>query len=441
MKDTTLEDLYQEIIRRNKPLGKYFNRTDLALFNEGLGKHKLHVLKAQGCFIEDPSGHKYIDTGLGAGTHILGYAPAVVAKAMAKQVKEGTLFIAPNEYMYEVGGMLKSILKHFYGFVFCNSGAEATMRAVRIARAFTGKKKIAFFSGGWHGGHDVMLFEDNYQGADGCTPEFKSAGVPEEFRDMIVMLPYNDPKAFEMIEKHKDDLAMVIIEPSQGSNPRDDVKDFLNQLRAVTAKNNILLCFDEIISGFRVALGGCQDYYGIKADLATYGKTVGGGMPIGVIAGKKEVMDVIKGGQGKKSVFMGGTFSANPLTMQASRTLLKYLITHKKTIYPYLDKQGKRMRREINNFCKTKNIPVRMIGIASMSRLIFTDYPINSRRDRDQHEADYTFQEKFYTYLLLNGGVHVSGNRTLFLSTAHKESHVKKIIQAFQETLIHFYKS
>lgn len=233
---------------------------------------------------------------------------------------------------------------------------------------------------------------------------------------------------------------MVIIEPVQGSNPRDDMGGFLNKLRGCTAKHNILLCFDEIISGFRLAPGGAQEYYGVKADLATYGKTLGGGLPIGVVAGPRSIMNVVTGQKNGRTVFMGGTFSANPLGMCVARTFLEYLLKDQKRIYPLINGQGQYLRDSVNAFCLLHRIPVRMMGIGSMSRLIFTDHAVRSRWQRDHFEISREIQDLFYLYLLLKKGIHVNHNRILYLSTAHHKEHVQKIIDAITETLQYFSK-
>ncbi len=431
----SVDKMPNETAKRNGPIAELRNNT--SILNAGYGDDdSLYIRKAYGCFIEDFSGNTYIDTALGAGTHILGHANPLIVSEIEKQAREGTLYILPNEYAMEVGRLLLQAIPCFNSFVFCNSGTEATIRATRIARAYTGKKKIAMFSGGWHGGNDMLLFEEDYRGDESKpVPTFKSAGVPEEVLNMMLMLPYNNDAAFDLIEQHKDELAMVIIEPSQGSNPRDDVGDFLRELRRVTAKHNILLCFDEIVTGFRVALGGCQEYYGVKADIVTYGKAIGGGLPVGLIGGTEDVMKVTKGCNGEKPVFMGGTFSANPLVMRIAKTVLQHLIENKGQIYNYLNENGRYIRNKVNDFCVSNQISVRMMGIGSMSRLIFTDKTVKSRRDRDEYEADDTLQKLFYSCLRFEKGVHISSNRVVFLSTAHEKEHVEKIASSIIETL------
>ncbi len=435
----SIDKMREEIGRRNSPIAELLNNNS-SILNAGYDDEDcLYARKAYECFIEDYSGNIYIDTALGAGTHILGHANPLIVREIEKQAREGTLYILPNKCAHEVGKFLLQAVPCFSGFVFCNSGTEATIRATRIARAYSGKKKVAMFSGGWHGGNDMLLFEEDYNGDETRPmPMFKSAGVPEELMGMTVMLPYNNDAAFDLIEQHKDALAMVIIEPSQGSNPRDDVGKFLRELRQVTAKHNIVLCFDEIVTGFRVALGGCQEYYGVEADIATYGKTLGGGLPVGMVGGTEDVMKVVKGYNKEKPVFMGGTFSANPLVMRVARTVLQHLIENREYIYSYLNENSQYIRNKVNEFCVSNQIPVRMMGIGSMSRIIFTDKMIKSRRERDKYEVGDALQKLFYSYLRLEKGVHISGNRILFLSTAHKREHIEKIVCSIVETLEYF---
>jgi glutamate-1-semialdehyde 2,1-aminomutase len=435
------EKLYEELSKRNHPATEALGISSEVILEPGYEKSKLRISKAYGCSLEDCSGNVYIDTALGAGTHILGHANPIIVREIEKQAREGTLYILPNRYTHEVGGFLSQAVPYFSSFVFCNSGTEATIRATRIARAYTGRKKVAMFSGGWHGGNDMLLFEEDYTGDENRpTLMFKSAGVPQEIMDMTLMLPYNSDAAFELIEKYGNELAMVIIEPSQGSNPRDDVGEFLRELRKITAKHNILLCFDEIVTGFRIALGGCQEYYGVEADIATYGKAIGGGLPVGVVGGTEDVMKVVKGHNGEKPTFMGGTFSTNPLVMRMARTVLRYLIENRENIYNYLNENGQYIRSGINEFCVSNQIPVRIMGIGSMSRIIFTDKFVRSRRDRDKYEADDALQKLFYSYLRLEKGIHISDNRVLFLSIAHKKEHIERIIESITESLRYFAK-
>ena len=399
------------------------------VLNEGYSSASIIIDKAYGCYLKDVDGCVYVDTTLGNGTHILGHSSKVVVDSIRNQIEEGILYTTFNKHTYKAAKLIQECNPDVIeSVVFCNSGSEATMRAARISRAYTGKDKIAIFSGGWHGGNELYMYDYNYH-ANPEKVEHKSSGVPDAFKDSVIVLPYNSEKAFEIIEKNSDDIAMVIVEPAQGSNPRDDMLDFLQKLRNVTKSNKIILCFDEIITGFRVAIGGCSEYYNIQPDLVTYGKTLGAGLAVGVVAGSSKVMNTIQGNNNNLPVFMGGTFSANPLTMAVVESLIEHLIKHKKEIYDNLNSKGAYIRKIVNNYCVDHGVPLRMMGIGSMMRLIFSDHLIESRRDRDLSEADVTLQKKFYKNMLSNG-IFVNNNGILFLSTEHSNDDIEKIISS-----------
>lgn len=404
------------------------------LLNEGYNLDKIIFSKADGVYIYDINGKQYLDTTIGSGTHILGHNHPIVINALKQQLNHSLLFTTNNSLAYDVAELIQKCVPNIDNVVFCNTGSEATMRAARIARAYTKKKKIAIFSGAWHGGNELFMYDFNYDIDDGNTYH-KSSGVPNEFKDLVIVLPYNDRKAFEIIEQNKDDIAMVIVEPSQGSNPRNDMKLFLENLREITQENNIILCFDEMITGFRIKLGGAQEYYNIKADLVTYGKTVGGGLPIGIVAGQNKFMRIIKGDENNLPVFMGGTFSANPMSMASAKALLNYLLINQNIIYPKLEKDAYYIKTYINNYCIENKIPVQMIGINSMLRFIFTDYPIKSRQDRDKYEISTEKQNIFYDYLLKEKKIFVNGNRIIFLSILSDDEIITFMIESFIDAI------
>jgi glutamate-1-semialdehyde aminotransferase len=258
------------------------------------------------------------------------------------------------------------------------------------------------------------------------------AGIPEEIsRDLMLMLPYRDKNAYDLIRKYKDDLALVVIEPVQSSNPRLDNQEFLDGLREVCTECEVLLMLDEVITGFRIEYGGCQEYYDIKPDLVTYGKAVGGGLPIGVVAGSKHVMNTFSGAENTPAIFAGGTFSGNPLTMASGIGALEYLKDNKEEIYPYLHEQGNRMASEINEFCRSNNMPVQMMNAGSMMHLIFGGETIESSRDINR--SQYALENEFYLHLL-GHNVIVPGIHLAFISFAHKPDVIDKVIDAFKKT-------
>ena len=247
----------------------------------------------------------------------------------------------------------------------------------------------------------------------------------------MMMLPYRDKNAYELIRKYKNDLAMVVIEPVQSSNPRLDSQEFLEGLRDVCSECDVLLMFDEVITGFRIEYGGCQEFYNIKPDVITYGKAVGGGMPIGVVAGPKKIMNSFSGAEDTPAIFAGGTFSGNPLTMAGGIGALEYLKENKEHIYPYLHEQGDRLAKEINEFCSMSKIPAKLMNAGSMMHLIFGDNDIKSSRDIERRH--YHLENEFYLHLL-GHNVIVPGIHLAFLSYAHTPDVVDQVISAFKNT-------
>ena len=347
--------------------------------------HQIYIDSAEGPYLTDLDGNRYIDLTGGFGPNVLGNKPEPVEAAIGPQIEKGWHYGIPNGQQARLAELIKESSAAVDEVMFCNSGSEATMFAFRAARAATGKKIVALFDGSYHGVHDYALVKANSK-SDRSTPSSTTlgAGIPEEVsKDLMMMLPYRDSNAYELIRKHKDILALVVIEPVQSSNPRLDNLEFLQGLREVCTECEVLLMFDEVITGFRIEYGGCQQYYDIKPDLVTYGKAAGGGLPIGVVAGSKRVMNTFSGADKTPAIFAGGTFSGNPLTMAGGIGMLEYLKENKEKIYPYLHEQGNRIAEEINEFCRSNNIPAQMMNAGSMMHLIFGGETIESSRDID----------------------------------------------------------
>jgi len=400
------------------------------ILNEFYTSDATYIESANGAFIKDTNGKEYIDLCLGAGTHILGHSHSVIVDQIDHQIRNGTLYIAPNPIACKFSETLHKATG-FDRFIFCSTGADATMRAMRIARAYSGKKKIALFSGGWHGGHDNALFDDDFSSqSDLGKVLFKSSGVLEELRDLTIMLPYNSDKAFEVIKENSSDIALVIVEPSQGSNPRADVAEFLTSLRKITTENDILLCFDEVITGFRVSLGGASQHYKISPDLCTYGKTVGGGLPIGIVAGKKDILDYVSNGKDIMPTFFGGTFSGNPLGMAVGNALVSHLLENELFVYSKLEAQSSRLKEGVNEYCISNDIAARMTGLKSMMRLIFSDKEIRSRKERELYEVDVKKQIDFYNELK-RIGIYSGNNGINFVSILHDNEIIDRVIDGF----------
>lgn len=403
------------------------------LFNSGYEfKDALIIESAQGPYMIDVSGNRYIDTGMGAGSMILGHAHPPVVEKITGQAPKGSIFVQPSKYAYALKEkILENLPEKYGGVVFCNSGSEATIRAIRLARAYSGKSTIALFSGGWHGSHDTVLAGDDHD-----TPENRpatkplSTGIPKHLHDDVLMLPYNKPEAFDLIREEAHRLALVIIEPVQGSNPRSDIIPFLKGLSETCAENGVLLAFDEIITGYRLSLGGAVDCFGIAPDIITYGKILGGGLPVGAVVFNGEIASRVFG-ETTESFFTGGTFSANPLTMVAGLEVLRCL---KESDYQYINGLAEKMRGACNDYFRKNTYPLQMIGCHSISRIIFTDKKIENRRARDRNELPPSSQALFRKLMILNGVLHPS-NGIVFLSFAHGDEHVEKIVSSIKNAV------
>ncbi len=393
--------------------------------------HQIYIDSADGPYLTDLDGNQYIDLTCGFGPNVVGNKSEPVEKALSSQIKKGWHFGIPGAEQAQLAELIKDSSPAVDEVMFCNSGSEATMFAFRAARAVSGKRVIALFDGSYHGIHDYALIKADHK-SDRSTPKSATlgAGIPEEIsRDLVMMLPNRDENAYELIKQYKDDLAMVVIEPVQSSNPRLDNQEFLKGLREVCTECDVLLMFDEVITGFRIEYGGCQEYYGISPDVVTYGKAVGGGMPIGVVAGSKRVMNAFSGSDNTPPIFAGGTFNGHPLTMAAGIAILKHLKKNKKEIYPYLHKQGDRIATEINKFCSSKNIPAQMMNAGSMMHLIFSGEKIESARDIGRSKIE----KEFYLHLL-GHNVLVPGIHLAFITFAHKPDVIDEVIDAFKKS-------
>ena len=365
------------------------------ILNEGYDRLE-RATQANGKYITIDN-RKLVDLSMGAGTHIFGHG--TIAKMIKNSLNRGSLFTVPNNIADKCAELLHKVTL-FNHFVFCNSGTEATMRAIRIARAYTGRDKIVFFDGYWHGTHDYGL-------------TLYSTGIPQVIKDMVIVLPFTDD-AFKRIKEK--DIAIVMIEPIQSSLPINR-GEFLKNLKDICTQTNTVLCFDEVISGFRVALGGAVEYLGVRPDLVTYGKIIGGGFPVGVIGGDS-VMEVIPTG-----VRMGGTFSANPITMTACRKSLELLLSTP----PYV--RIHKVMQELQHI-KTSSFSTMVVG--NMGRLMFTSKTPKTIKERDEIELSVE-KRKYMSLLLQQSGFYISSNPHLLFSTEHTLDDVDKL----QTSLIH----
>ena len=391
---------------------------------------KLSIVKTKDIYIYDTY-KKYVDTRFGSGTFILGHTREFNEKIF-NQIDKGTLFGYPSENEEILRLNLKKNLHWFDDFIFCNSGSESIMRAFRISRSYTKKRKIAIASSFWHGGYDGTQVRSDNQ----CEKILTSSGVNEDLLENLILIPNNDiKKATEILDENIDDLAMVFFEPVQQLVPRID-KDYIQGLRDYTTNNNILLGFDEMISGFRMAVGGAQEYLNIHSDIVCYGKIIGGGYAIGVVGYNKEISEHLK--KVTPPVRFGGTFSGNPLSTFTGNLILNYLVDNKEKLYLKLDTLTKKLCDTINDFCKENNYSMKFYYVSSFYRILFTDKYVETMEERAKYELDKNKQMLFFSILRENNLI-TAGNPLSFISDKHNEENIIEIIDIYKKSIKQFF--
>jgi glutamate-1-semialdehyde 2,1-aminomutase len=393
------------------------------------------VKHAKGSKIWDMDGNEYVDLWMGNYTHILGHRPRVVIQAIEKQLKEGIHWGLVYKKQIEWAELIRELVPSAEMVRFCCSGTEATMYAVRLARAFTEKKIILKIAGGWHGANpDLSL------GIKMPYEKEESLGLLPELQKYTKVIPFNDLSgSLEVIHQNKKDLAGIILEPIVGEggfNPA--TKEYLQMLRSETKKLGALLIFDEVISCFRVALGGAQERFHITPDLTTLGKIVGGGLPVGVLVGRREILEKTsperKVNKWEKILIGGGTFSAHPLTAAAALAMLRHLKDHREKVYPFLESKGKKVRRGFQSAFDRAGLDAVVTGIGSLFQTHFpfrkgktlnSPHSINRYTDIEKREVEFRIR-------MLTKGIHaMHGGGSL--SIAHSDRDIEKIIEAADE--------
>lgn len=404
--------------------------------------HPVYIREAKGSKVIDVDGNEYIDLAMGWGPHVLGHAPGVVTEAIKESVDRGVQWGWYNPYQEPLASLIAEAMPCAEKVIFCNSGTEASMYAIRAARAFSGRSKVAMFEGGFNGAHDTVLAKvepDSPQDRPAFYP--MGQGIPAETHENLLMLPYMNEAALDLIREFKDELALVIVEPVQGSNPRLDQGQFLRDVLQTCRDAGVLFCFDEVITGFRLAYGGAQEYFGVVPDMAITGKVAGGGMPMGVVAGRADVMSVFTrqfdiyrdDKTGDPSVFTAGTFSGNPISMTAGTAVIGYLKDHQE-IYPYMEEQVARIVEDVNGFCIREEMPAHLVGAGSMFYVrIQPGGPIRTARDIDRSlkEAD-----DLLTLYMEKHGVLMPTLHLCFISAAHSREDIGRVIDALKNSLL-----
>jgi glutamate-1-semialdehyde 2,1-aminomutase len=389
------------------------------------------VEHAEGSKLYDVDGKTYIDYCNAYGAMLFGHAYPEVMEAVKAQLSKGTLYGAPTEREVEFAELIQKASPCMEMMRLVSTGTEATMHALRVARGYTGRKKIIKFEGCFHGSHDNVLVKAGSGAATFGTPN--SAGIPEETTRNTIVLPYNDVAAVEETFKREgNDIAAVIVEPVLANVGLILPKtDYLQNLRKLTSQYGVVLIFDEIITGFRLALGGAQEYFNVKPDMATLGKVLGGGFPLAAFGGKKEIMQNISP-VGK--VYQAGTFSGNPVSATAGYTVLSILIQKKFEIYPRLEKNAQELSEALFDLSKNYKLPIQIYNIASLFQIFFTSQSVT---DYACAKSSNITMFNAYFHELLKQGVFIPPSQfeACFLSTAHSAEDIKCTIGAFDKAL------
>ena len=388
------------------------------------------VKKSQGSAIWDEDGKKYVDYCNGYGALLLGHTRKEIISSVSQQLTRGTLFCAPTELEIELSKLIIGNYPSIDKVRLVNTGGEATMTAIRLARGYTKKKKIIKFEGCYHGAHDSVLVKAG-SGSAHHGISVSDGGLSEVSKQTLVV-QYNNSKELENIIKKNNDVAGVIVEPILANMglilPE---KNFLSEIRKITKKYGILLIFDEVVTGFRVSPGGAQKHFGIKPDITTLGKALGNGFTIAAVGGKKEIMNQLTPG-GK--VYQASTFAGNPISVSAAIASIKTMNKLKNKIYSKLEQYCAFLSRSIDDMATDLKIPHQINFTGSMFQIFFTNNPVTNFSTSKKADAK-KFQKMFRT--LLKNGVFIAPSQfeTVFLSDAHTKSDLNKTLEAYQAAL------
>lgn len=387
------------------------------------------VERAEGAYIWDVDGNRYLDFIGSWGPMILGHNHPAILEAVVEAAKRGLSYGAATASEVTMAELVCSLVPSIDMVRMVNSGTEAVMSAIRVARGFTGRDKIVKFAGCYHGHCDAMLVKAGSGVMTSGVPD--SAGVPKGCAQDTLTAVYNDIQSVEaLFADHPQEIAAVIVEPAAANMGVVTPKEgFLQALRALCTKEGALLIFDEVITGFRLGLTSAQGYYGVTPDLTTFGKIIGAGMPVGAYGGRREIMELVSP---VGSVYQAGTLSGNPVAMAAGICQLKLLQAHPE-IYDRLNQLGEQLRQGMRKLKERYELPCQVTGVGSLSCLFFTPEPVT-----DYATAKTADTAAFGRYFLsmLNRGCYFAPSQfeAIFLSNAHTEADIAETLYKMEQT-------
>jgi len=439
--EDTLDVLRNEVARRTSVSGALWSDAQ-SLYPRGeisaarkFDPWPFYAARAKGSHIWDVDGNRYVDCCMCYGTLLLGHAPAPVVDALRQQAPAGLHYGAPHPLEIPYARKLLKCLPGMQRIILANSGNEAVQKAITLARAFTGRNRVAKLEGGFHGSNEYSYWsiscDESCMGSEkrpALVPQ--AAGMPRRAREDVLLLPFDADGAAELIEEHADDLAVVLLEPVLGAGGGLPVPEsLLARLREVTRRTGTLLLFDEIITGFRMGLGGAQTWLGVTPDIGLFGKAVGGGLPIGIISSTAEIVDHCL--DLSPDLAVAGTFSGNAMSMAASNALLDHVMLHSH-IYEELAAKGDYLRSSFNAYVAERDWPLFMTGAGSMWQVHACAPPAECPRDLVRE--DPRLLAEFSMRLRLEGVFVPAPLHISFLSTAHSDEDVETVLGALKRT-------
>ena len=394
------------------------------------GEHSFVIAGGQGAHVYDPDGRRWIDYLLGSGPMIVGHAHPEVNAAVRDQLDKGSTFFNLNDKSIELAGEIVDAVACADQLRFTSTGSEATFFALRVARAFRGRDKILKFEGGFHGNHDYAVMSTEGQAvSDGPYGVRGSSGIPECLVQEVLIAPFNDlERTTAILETHHDELGAVIIEPFQRA--LSPAPGFLQGLREATAHYGIPLIFDEVVTGFRFAYGGAQEYYGVVPDLAAMGKIIGGGYPLAAVVGSSDIMSYFSRPDDRGvSVAQVGTLNGNPIAAAAGLATLEIL--RRPGSYERLEEVGQRLRDQLQATLREHEVPGQVLGEGPVFHLVFTDQPVQNYRD--MLTGDSEKNRVFHEALMANGVLKPSAKG--YASLVHSDEDLAETAKVFDAAM------
>lgn len=375
----------------------------------------------------------YIDLSNCAGSLILGHNTSLYKNKIYEYlIKNNSVFAHPNIHALNFSKTIKKVFPNFKKIIFCNSGTEAIIKALRLCQSLSKKKYIISVSGSWHGSVDQLLYSPDKN----FRPKPLSAGLKNSERKNLIFIPYGDEsKTKKILDKKKKNIKCLIVEPIQASLPGDNSKKYLKFLERYCQKNNIFLIFDEIITGVRSYKYSVQNNFNLKPDISIIGKILGGGLPVGIIGITNRIDKLLKN---KPPVFFGGTFSGNSFTTFLGNEILKYLIKNKK-ILKNLNIKSKYFQKNLNYFLEKKNINAKIYRYSSLLRIVFTKKKIINRIQRDFFENKYSKKIKMFRSYLFKNRIYYPSSGVIFFSASTSRKSIAYVIKFIKKGMLKYF--